>query len=76
MHIAAQLKADLIGRKSDGKNELTKFRDNLMSLSVGVDVIQIQQQGLVLVVLEIGGGLSFAFCCCVVDAYNILNQWK
>mmetsp|Transcript_40895 Transcript_40895/g.73718 ORF Transcript_40895/g.73718 Transcript_40895/m.73718 type:complete len:652 (-) Transcript_40895:211-2166(-) len=46
VHIAAQLKADLISsKKSDGKNELTKFCDNLMSLSVGVDVMQQQQQG-------------------------------
>lgn len=46
VHIAAQLKADLISsKKSDGKNELTKFCDNLMSLSVGVDVMQQHQQG-------------------------------
>ena len=44
-YIAAQLKADLISsKKSDGKNELTKFCDNLMNLSVGVNVMQQHQQ--------------------------------
>lgn len=38
VHIAAQLKADLMHSKkgSDGKVELTNFCDNLMSLSVGL----------------------------------------
>lgn len=38
VHIAAQLKADLMNSQkgSDGKPELTKFCDNLMSLNLGV----------------------------------------
>ena len=36
VHIAAQLKADLMNKKSsDGKAELTKFCDNLMGLNLG-----------------------------------------
>ncbi|KAL9184835.1 hypothetical protein ACHAXT_002612 [Thalassiosira profunda] len=36
VHIAAQLKADLAeGKKGDGKAELAKFCDNLMSLNLG-----------------------------------------
>jgi len=36
VHIAAQLKADLMNKKSsDGKAELTKFCDNLMGISLG-----------------------------------------
>jgi len=36
VHIAAQLKADLMNKKSsDGKVELTKFCDNLMGISLG-----------------------------------------
>jgi len=46
VHIAAQLKADLMSSKkgSDGKMELTKFCDNLMSLNLGVNGMQQQQQ--------------------------------
>lgn len=41
VHIAAQLKADLINSKkgTDGKFELAKFCDNLMSLNLGVDAM-------------------------------------
>eukprot|EP00584_Thalassiosira_punctigera_P009437 CAMPEP_0172545164 /NCGR_PEP_ID=MMETSP1067-20121228/15151_1 /TAXON_ID=265564 ORGANISM="Thalassiosira punctigera, Strain Tpunct2005C2" /NCGR_SAMPLE_ID=MMETSP1067 /ASSEMBLY_ACC=CAM_ASM_000444 /LENGTH=662 /DNA_ID=CAMNT_0013331859 /DNA_START=129 /DNA_END=2117 /DNA_ORIENTATION=- len=44
VHIAAQLKADLMSGKkgADGRAELTKFCDNLMSLNLGLDG---QQQG-------------------------------
>jgi len=46
VHIAAQLKADLMISKkgSDGKMELTKFCDNLMSLNLGANGVQQQQQ--------------------------------
>ena len=45
VHIAAQLKADLLNSKkgTDGKMELTKFCDNLMSLNLGMNG-QMQQQ--------------------------------
>mmetsp|Transcript_28280 Transcript_28280/g.59474 ORF Transcript_28280/g.59474 Transcript_28280/m.59474 type:complete len:683 (+) Transcript_28280:277-2325(+) len=56
VHIAAQFKADLINnKKSDGKLEMKKFCDNLMSLNVGTtsqtqhhqqQQMQVQQQQL------------------------------
>ena len=46
VHIAAQLKADLMSsNKSDTKAELSKFCDNLMSLGVGVNGMQQQHRG-------------------------------